>query len=114
MALDPQGNYYAALPDEVRGNGTGSISAIGSGSGAPDASTKVTTIYVDVATGNIYAYVSGAWVASGGAGSNGQIVIYTSGTPSNPSDITKPALAYDPNGIQPIVGWNTTTHLWSL
>jgi len=110
--LDPQGNYYAALPDEDRGSGTGSISTIGSGIGAPGVGTKATTIYVDVSTGAIYSYVSGAWVAQGGAGSNGQIVIYTSGTPANPSDLTKPALAYDPNGFQPILGWGTVSHTW--
>lgn len=112
--LDPQGNYYAALPDEDRGSGTGSISTIGSGTGAPGVDTKITTIYVDVSTGTIYSYVSGVWTAQGGGGNNGQIVKYTSGTPANPSDISKPALAYDPNGFLPIVGWDTDAHTWSV
>lgn len=114
MALTPDGNYYAALPDEVLGSGTGTLGTIGSGTGAPNGSTKVTTIYIDTSTGAVYTYANGSWSAQTGSSSGVQIVAYTSGTPANPSDITKPALAYDPNGFLPIVGWNTTTHLWSV
>lgn len=111
MALDPLGNYYAALPDEVRGSGTGTLKTIGTGTGAPDGSTKVATIYIDIATGTIYAYANGGWVAAGGSGGL-QGVVYTSGTPANPPDITKNAIAYDPNGFLPILGWGTISHTW--
>lgn len=53
-------------------------------------------------------------LASGGGGGGGsvQLVVYTSGTPANPADVTQPALAYDPNGIQPILGWGTISQTW--
>jgi hypothetical protein len=49
---------------------------------------------------------------STGGGGSVQLVTYTSGTPANPTNINNPALAYDPNGIQPIMNWNPTTHVW--
>lgn len=51
-------------------------------------------------------------IQTGGGVAGGQVVIYTSGTPPDPADISKPALAYDPNGILPTLGWNTVTHTW--
>lgn len=48
-----------------------------------------------------------------GGGSGGQQVTYTSGTPSAPANVNMPAMAYDPNGILPTLGWNTTTHTWN-
>lgn len=114
MPLDPDGNYYADLPDGPSGTGTGTLRTIGGGAGAPGGSTPVTTIYVDTSTGAIYSYVSGSWVVqTGSSAGGGQIVTYTSGTPANPANLSQPALAYDPNGILSTLGWNTSTHLWA-
>lgn len=116
MATDPFGGYRPGLTDDtgyvVPQNGDG----VQIGAGAPDANTPLSIIYVDSATGIIYSnptQVAGAWVASGGIGGTGQLVVYTSGTPANPADISKPAYAYDPNGFLSPLGWNTTTHLWA-
>ena len=49
----------------------------------------------------------------GGGGGNAQFVTYTSGTPSNPSNTANPALAYDPNGNLPTLGWNVATQTWN-
>lgn len=50
-------------------------------------------------------------ILSSGVGS--QLVMYTSGTPANPPDTSRAALAYDPNGILPTMGWNTVTLSWN-
>lgn len=110
VPLDHEGNYYAALPDEITGPAS-TLGSVGSGIGAPSGSTPVTTIYVDTSTGTVYSYSNGAWIAQGGSGGT-QLVVYTSGVPANPPDVTKPALAYDPNGIQPILGWGTASQTW--
>lgn len=49
----------------------------------------------------------------GGGGASPQLVTYTAGTPANPPDVTKPAIAYDPTGNLPILGWNTSTLSWN-
>jgi len=49
----------------------------------------------------------------GGGGGSAQLVTYTSGSPANPTDVTKPALAYDPTGNLPTLGWNTGTLTWN-
>jgi hypothetical protein len=113
MPLDPQGNYYAALPDEVWAPAGGTLGSIGSGSGAPTGSTSITTIYIDTSTtpGTIYTYSNGAWSASGGGGA--QLLTYTSGSPATPPDPTKPAYAYDPNGFLPGLGWRVSDQTWN-
>lgn len=45
--------------------------------------------------------------------STGQFVAYTSGTPSNPDNTSLPAMAYDPNGNLPSMGWNISTQSWT-
>jgi hypothetical protein len=54
------------------------------------------------------------YLLSTGAGgsSSVQIVTYTSGSPANPSNTASPAIAYDPNGNLPILGWNIGTQSW--
>lgn len=47
------------------------------------------------------------------SGVGNQIVMYTAGTPANPPDVTRSAMAYDPNGILPSKGWNTITQTWN-
>jgi len=49
----------------------------------------------------------------GGGGGNAQLVLYTSGTPTNPTNTGAPAIAYDPTGNLPTLGWNTTTLAWT-
>lgn len=49
----------------------------------------------------------------GGGGGAGQVVAYTSGTPADPADTALPAMAYDPNGVLPTLGWNTGTLTWN-
>lgn len=48
----------------------------------------------------------------GAGGGNAQFVVYTSGTPSNPPNTSQPAMAYDKNGILPILVWNVDTQSW--
>lgn len=53
-------------------------------------------------------------LANGGTGGGGsQLVPYTVAPPPNPTNTALPALAYDPNGILPVLGWNTTTLTWN-
>lgn len=49
----------------------------------------------------------------GGGGGNAQLVTYTSGTPANPANTANPAIAYDPTGNLPTLGWNTSTKTWN-
>lgn len=52
-------------------------------------------------------------VAGGGGGGNAQLVTYTSGTPANPTNTANPAIAYDPTGNLPTLGWNVDTQSWN-
>lgn len=49
----------------------------------------------------------------GGGGGSAQMVTYTSGTPAAPTDPTQPAVAYDPTGVLPTLGWNPNTLTWN-
>jgi hypothetical protein len=51
-------------------------------------------------------------IGSGGSASP-QLVTYTVAPPANPPDTSKPAVAYDPTGNLPILGWNTNTLTWN-
>lgn len=50
---------------------------------------------------------------SSGSSTNGQLIIYTSGTPATPSVQTSPAMAYDPTGVLPTKGWSTNSLTWN-
>ncbi len=50
---------------------------------------------------------------SGGVSGGAQLVTYTAGTPADPTDTSKPAIAYDPTGTLPMYGWNTDTLTWN-
>lgn len=79
MALDANGNYYAALPDEQRGSLHGGL-PVKSGAGVPDASTPISLIYVDTLTGDIYSNPSqtaGDWVAISGGGGTAAVKVGT-------------------------------------
>lgn len=53
-------------------------------------------------------------LANGAAGGGGaQLVTYTAGSPANPPDVTKSAIAYDPNGILPTLGWRVSDGTWN-
>lgn len=49
----------------------------------------------------------------GGGGGTAQLVTYTVGTPAAPANQNQPALAYDPTGNLPTLGWNTSNHTWN-
>ena len=49
----------------------------------------------------------------GGGGGTAQLVTYTVAPPANPPNTALPALAYDPTGNLPILGWNTGTLTWN-
>lgn len=49
----------------------------------------------------------------GGGGGTAQFVTYTSGQPANPTNMSLPALAYDPTGNLPTLGWNVNTLAWT-
>lgn len=79
MALDANGNYYAALPDEQRGSLHGGL-PVKSGAGVPDSSTPISLIYVDTETGAIYSNPSqtaGDWVSISSSGGAAQIKVGT-------------------------------------
>lgn len=46
------------------------------------------------------------------AATGSQMIMYTSGTPASPVNPNLPAMAYDPNGHLPILGWNTNDLTW--
>ncbi len=48
-----------------------------------------------------------------GGGGNAQFVTYTSGTPAAPANPANPAMAYDPTGNLPTLGWNVNTQNWN-
>lgn len=49
----------------------------------------------------------------GGGGGNAQLVTYTSAPPANPANTANPAIAYDPTGNLPTLGWNVNTQTWN-
>lgn len=49
----------------------------------------------------------------GGGGGNAQFVTYTVAPPANPTNTANPAIAYDPTGALPTLGWNTATQTWN-
>ena len=51
--------------------------------------------------------------SGGGGGGAGQIVAYTIAPPANPTNVLAAAIAYDPNGILPLLGWNTNSQSWA-
>lgn len=51
--------------------------------------------------------------AGGGGGGGAQLVTYTSGSPASPSNPNQAAIAYDPTGILPTLGWNTSNNTWN-
>lgn len=53
----------------------------------------------------------GTWQAPT-AVTGSQMVLYTSGTPATPVKPNLPAMAYDPNGSLPTLGWNTNLLAW--
>jgi hypothetical protein len=57
----------------------------------------------------IYLLANGA----AGGGGSAQLVTYTVGTPANPPNTANAAIAYDPNGILPTLGWNTSSLTWN-
>lgn len=48
----------------------------------------------------------------GGGGGNAQLVRYTVAPPANPPNTANPAIAYDPTGNLPTLGWNTSDNAW--
>jgi hypothetical protein len=51
--------------------------------------------------------------ASSGGGGSTQLVTYTSGSPAAPTNTSQPAIAYDPTGNLPTLGWNTSNSTWN-
>lgn len=49
---------------------------------------------------------------NGSGGVSGQIVTYTSGTPANPANTALSAIAYDPTGNLPLLGWSVASQGW--
>lgn len=49
----------------------------------------------------------------GGGGGNAQFVTYTVAPPANPTNTANPAIAYDPTGVLPTLGWNVNTQSWN-
>lgn len=50
--------------------------------------------------------------SGGGGGGGGQIVAYTVAPPANPVNTAAEAIAYDPTGVLPLLGWSTTGQSW--
>ena len=51
--------------------------------------------------------------SGGGGGGNAQFVTYTVAPPANPTNTANPAIAYDPTGVLPTLGWNVNTQSWN-
>lgn len=112
-----QTNYTPLITDSA---GPGALGPYGSGVGSPEG-VRVGFPgydYVNTSTGDFYVFngVAGAktgWVkVTATAGAGGQMVLYSSGTPSNPSVVGSPAIAYDPAGVLPTLVWDTVGHAW--
>jgi hypothetical protein len=113
MALDPEGNYYADLPDPPLGGIAGN--GITHGTGAPTANTPVSNGYINDATGDFYVNTTGlstGWVlVTGGIGGTAQVI---RGAFDNPNGNVTPTNAaagavYYKDQSTPIVFW-----LWSV
>ena len=49
----------------------------------------------------------------GGGGGTAQFVTYTVAPPAAPTNPGSPAIAYDPTGNLPTLGWNVNTQTWN-
>ena len=56
---------------------------------------------------------AGLGAGGGGGGGNAQFVTYTVAPPASPTNTAQPALAYDPTGNLPTLGWNTANQTWN-
>ena len=110
MALDPEGNYYADLPDPPLG-GAGYGGQITHGNGAPGANTPISSGYIDDLTGNFYTNTtgtSGGWVLStGGGGGTIQVIKGAFDNPNGnvtPTNTAAAAIYYRDQAV-PIQFW---------
>lgn len=115
MAIDAQGNYFAALPDEKRGGLSGGLE-IGRGSGAPNASTKITLAYIDSSTGDYYVNINGTvggWVlVTGGSGGSSAITHGTGSPIANAvSVITFKFYIDETDNVNPSI-WAVSNGVW--
>lgn len=114
---DAFGNYAPAITDVLASNAVLSGSGIQLYAGNPTGvlTTAPNTIVLDTVGDTFYFTSDGTtFVTIGGAsGGSAQLVTYTAGSPANPTDVTKPALAYDPTGNLPTLGWNTSNNTWN-
>lgn len=49
----------------------------------------------------------------GGGSGSAQLVTYTVAPPANPTNTAAAAIAYDPTGALPLLGWNVGTQTWN-
>jgi len=75
--LDNQGNWIPTPIEPPPDTGGAVLGSIGSGSGVPDASTPITTLYQDSDTGDIYSYSNGSWVLVGSSTGGSTQQVYT-------------------------------------
>jgi hypothetical protein len=107
----PASSEPAIPPDAYPNSGSGSPEGVRLG--------KRGDYYWDYSNNNLYVKDSAGWgdtgwvIQVGSGGGSAQLVTYTSGTPADPSDTSSPALAYDPTGALPTLGWNTSTLTWN-
>lgn len=72
--------------------------------------------YLDMSVKNQYGalvYLMCNLAGGGGGGGNAQFVTYTVAPPASPTNTAQPALAYDPTGNLPTLGWNTANQTWN-
>lgn len=115
---DSYGNYSPIQTPQAPGNTpTSNAGGIIVGSGNPNGVVTALpgSVYFDETNLLLYGTNDGmTWsnLSSGGGSGTQQVYAYTSGTPTTPSNISLPAVAYDPTGNLPLLGWSTTSHTW--
>jgi len=112
MPLEPDGNYYADLPDPPLGGigGTG----ITHGTGAPDANTPISSGYINDTNGDFYVNTTGdssGWILAGGSGAASQALTDAYDDPNGnvvPPNTVIGAVYYKDQST-PVVFW-----IWSV
>jgi hypothetical protein len=118
MPLDPEGNYYADLPDPPLG---GIVAAVGiqHGTGAPDVNTPISDAYIDDGSGAFYVNttsLSTGWVLVTGGSGVAQVIPGAFDDPNGHVTPSNPLLGavYYRDQASPVVfwGWSVSNVNW--
>lgn len=99
MGQDVYGNYVPDVVGPPVSGGGATIALVATGVGAPDADTPTyTPIYVDTATGDVYAYSSGSWALISADVSGVTGVHVYAGNPNGNETANGPAICVQVDG----------------